>query len=296
MTIDASSTAHLHDRTDRLAPKPILRKGGPRLAMSLLVGDSVRPTRAQSRAFTKFAHTCDPVADDLVAAIRRDRLRIRTQFEQALEHGIETVDDSAPEMAAFIATLDGVPFRVDYDKLDLAARAIVRMPMSTLMAFTTAVAFPASYPLRLIWLAVWSAVDPDDSSAALTEAALKAVPCIYGGRRPGCGEPHRSWARYYFHADLARLSLGSGYADVVGVPRLSPMAALYPVWFARNLLRDRLNVLVPGGVGRAARRGHAERMREIAEVKRRLEVRPYERDGAVQSIRERDRELRARSA
>ncbi|WP_418345338.1 hypothetical protein [Rhodococcus pyridinivorans] len=131
MTIDASSTAHLHDRTDRLAPKPILREGGPRLAMSLLAGDSVRPTRAQSRAFAKFAHTCDPVADDLVAAIRRDRLRIRTQFEQALEHGIETVDDSAPEMAAFIATLDGVPFRVDYDKLDLAARAIVRMPMST---------------------------------------------------------------------------------------------------------------------------------------------------------------------
>ncbi|WP_156666115.1 hypothetical protein RBB84_23405 [Rhodococcus sp. D-6] len=41
------------------------------------------------------------------------------------------MDDSAPEMAAFIATLDGVPFRVDYDKLDLAARAIVRMPMST---------------------------------------------------------------------------------------------------------------------------------------------------------------------
>ncbi|MGW5338078.1 hypothetical protein ACWEQD_06585 [Rhodococcus pyridinivorans] len=110
------------------------------------------------------------------------------------------------------------------------------------MAFTTAIAFPASYPLRLIWLAVWSAVDPDDSSAALTEAAL------------------------------------------------------YPVWFARNLLRDRLNVLVPGGAGRAARRGHAERMREIAEVKRRLEVRPHERDGAVQSIRERDRELRARSA
>ncbi|MCW3470699.1 hypothetical protein OMK68_13770 [Rhodococcus pyridinivorans] len=225
MTIDASSTAHLHDRTDRLAPKPILREGGPRLAMSLLVGDSVWPT-----------------------------------------------------------------------KLDLAARAIVRMPMSTLMAFTTAIAFPASYPLRLIWLAVWSAVDPDDSSAALTEAALKAVPCIYGVDGPGAQNRIRSWARYHFHADLARLSLGSGYADVVGVPRLSPMAGLHPVWFARNLLRDRLNVLVPGGAGRAARRGHAERMREIAEVKRRLEVRPYERDGAVQSIRERDRELRARSA
>lgn len=432
MTIDAPSTAHLHDRTDRLAPKPILREGGPRLAMSLLAGDSVRPTRAQARAFAKFAHTCDPVADDLVAAMRRDRLRIRTQFEQALEHGIETVDDPAPEVAAFIATLDDVPFWVDYDKLDLAARAIARMPMSTLMAFTTAIAFPASYVsprvndvllrggdlakraagrivetvswsmdctapggmerfgagtkntarvrvvhayiragidrvddwntdthgrpvnqlhycvtmipiagvalavmaaghwysrrerdaivhlyryvahtmgvtaelqvtsldelLRLIWLAVWSEVDPDDSSAALTEAALKAVPRIYGVDGPGAVNRIRSWAHYHFHADLARLSLGSGYADAVGVPRLSPMAALYPVWFARNLLRDRLSILVPGGAGRAARRGHAERMQEIAEVKRRLEVRPYERDGAVQSIRERDRELRARSA
>lgn len=432
MTIDAPSTAHLHDRTDRLEPKPILREGGPRLAMSLLAGDSVRPTRAQARAFAKFAHTCDPVADDLVAAMRRDRLRVRTQFEQALEHGIETVDDPAPEVAAFIATLDDVPFWVDYDKLDLAARAIARMPMSTLMAFTTAIAFPATYVsprvndvllrggdlakraagrivetvswsmdctapggmerfgagtkntarvrvvhayiragidrvddwnidthgrpvnqlhycvtmipiagvalavmaaghwysrrerdaivhlyryiahtmgvtadlqvtsldelLRLIWLAVWSEVDPDDSSAALTEAALKAVPRIYGVDGPGVANRIRSWAYYHFHADLARLSLGSGYADAVGVPRLSPMAALYPVWFARNLVRDRLSVLVPGGAGRAARRGHAERMREIAEVKRRLEVRPYERDEAVQSIRERDRELRARSA
>ncbi|WP_307846214.1 oxygenase MpaB family protein [Rhodococcus sp. CX] len=423
------STSRLHDRADRLAPKPILSEGAPRLAMSLLVGDSVRPTRAQARAFARFANTCDPVADDLVAAMRRDRTRIRAQFEQALEHGIETVDDPAPEVQAFIDALDDVPFWVDYDKLDLAAQAIARMPVSTLLAFTTAIAFPASYVsprvndvllrggdlakraaarivetvswsmdctapggmerfgegtkntarvrvvhayiragidrvddwntdthgrpvnqlhycvtmipiagvalavmaaghwysrrerdaivhlyryvahtmgvtaelqvtsldelLRLIWLAVWSEVDPDDSSRALTDAALKAVPRIYGVDGPGPANRIKSWAYYHFHADLARLSLGSGYSDAVGIPRLSPMAALYPLWFARNLVRDRLSVAVPGGAARAARRGHRERMRAVGEVKQRLDVRPYERDGAVHTVGERDRELRA---
>ncbi|UYP19382.1 DUF2236 domain-containing protein [Rhodococcus sp. Z13] len=433
LPVRTPSTARLHDRSDRLTPQPILGEGAPRLAMSFLAGDSVRPTLAQALSFAKFANMCDPVADDLVAAMRRgDRRRIRAQFEQALEHGIETVDDPAPEVAAFIAALDDVPYWVDYDKLDLAARAIARMPLSTLMAFTTALAFPASYVsprvndvllrggdlekraaarivetvawsmdctapggmerfgagtrntarvrlvhafiragidqvddwnvdthgrpvnqlhycvtmipiagvalavmaaghwysrrerdaivhlyryvahtmgvtaelqvtsldelLRLIWLATWSEVDPDESSRILTDAALKAVPRIYGVDGPGFANRLRSWGYYHFHADLARLALGPGYSDAVGIPRLSPMAALYPLWFARNLVRDRLSVAVPGGARRAARRGHTERMRGIAEVKRRLQTRPYERDEAVQTIKERDRELRTRSA
>lgn len=427
------STSHLHDRTERLTPNRILGEGGPRLAMSLLAGDSVRPTRAQARAFAKYAHSCDPVADDLAAAMQRgDRRRIRAQFEQALEHGIETVDGPEPEVAAFIATLDDVPYWVDYDKFDLAARAIARMPLGTLMAFTTAIAFPASYVsprvndvllrggdlatrtagrivetvawsmdctapggmerfgagtkntarvrlvhayiragigrvedwnvethgrpvnqlhycvtmipiagvalavmaaghwysrrerdaivhlyryiahtmgvtaelqvtsldelLRLIWLAAWSEVDPDESSVALTEAALKAVPRIYGVDGPGITDRIRSWAYYRLHADLARLSLGNLYADTVRIPRLSPMAVYLPIRFARNLVVDRLAVALPGGAERAARRGHAERMRAIAAVRDRLKVRPYERDEAVRSIAERDRQLRARSA
>lgn len=433
MPIRTQSTARLHDRADRPEPEPILRQGAPRLAVSLLAGDSVRPTRAQTQSFAKFAQSCDPVADDLVAAMRRgDRRRIRVQFEQALEHGIETVDDPAPELEAFIAALDDVPFWVDYDKLDVAAQAIARLPLSTLMAFTAAIAFPASYVsprvndvllrggdlskraagrvvetvswsmdctapggmerfgegtkntarvrlvhgyiragigsvddwdtdthgrpvnqlhycvtmipiagvalavmaaghwysrrerdaivhlyryvahtmgvtadlqvsslddlLRLIWLAVWSEVDPDDSSRLLTTAVLDAVPRMYGLDGRGVRGRLRRWGCYRFHADLARLALGTDYADRVGIPRLSPVAAVFPFWFARNLVKDRLQVLLPGGRARAARRGHVARTRGIARIKQHLDVRPYERDEAVRSVRERDRELRAQAA
>ncbi|MFD1811517.1 oxygenase MpaB family protein [Rhodococcus gannanensis] len=427
MPTDAPSTARLHDRTARPAPKSILSQGAPKLAMGLLGGDSVRPTHAQARAFAKFANACDPVADDLVAAMRRgDRAAIRARFEQALTGGIETVANPEPELAAFIAALDDVPFWVDYDKLDVAARAIARLPMSTLMPFTAAIAFPGSYVsprvndvllrggdldrraaarvvetvswsmdctalggmerfgtglqntarvrlvhgyiraglsglddwdsashgepvnqlhycvtmipivgvalatmagghwysrrerdaivhlyrymahtmgvtaelqvtsidelLRLVWLAVWSEVDPDESSRALTEAVLRAVPQIYGVE----GSRVRSWVYHRFHADLARLSFGSEYADAVGIPRLSPLAAAIPVWFARNLARDLLSIA--GGRKRAERRGTERRTRALTAMKARLGTRAYERDDAERTVRERDGELRPLSS
>ena len=417
MLIDLPTTAGLHDRDARFTPKQILSEGLPRLAMSLLAGDGVRPTAAQARAFAAYARSDDPVADRLVAAMRAgDRAAIRAQFEQALAHGIETVEDPDPAVVEFIAALDDVPFWVDYTKLDVAAAALARMPMSTLMPFTTALAFPASYVsprvndvllrggdlhkraagrivetvswivdctapggmerfgagtqntarvrlihayiragvnsdpewdaevsgdpvnqlhycvtmipitgialatmfaghhysrtereailhlhryishvmgvvpelqvtcmddlLRLIWLAVWSEMDPDESSRRLTGAALDAVPTMYGLTGRGPVGRARRWAVRNVHSDLVRLAFGPDYSDAVGVTGLSPAAALLPLWVARNLALDLPRRLVPGGAARAARRGHAARVRDLAQIKARLTIRAYERDGA----------------
>lgn len=413
----AADTSRSHDRAKRLDAPPILQQGALRLLVARLGGDSVRPTEAQVRAFSRFAHACDPVADDLVAAMRAgDGTLLRSQVELALESGIEAVVAPDPAVEAFIARLDDVPFWLDYDQLDLASRAIARTPAQTLMALMAGSAFPASYvsprvndvllaggelidrtaarivetvswtidcaapggmerfgegtkntarvrlvhayiragldasgtwntethgrPLnqlhycvtmiptvavalgamaaghwysrrerdailhlyryvahtmgvapelqissvedlvRLTWLAAHLEVTPDASSADLTRATLNAIPRIHGstGGRPGRA---RDWAIYHLHSDLARLSLGTDYSDAVGIPRLSPMAAVLPIVVARNFARDRLQVALPGGSERAARRGHQERVASIAEFKARVATRKHHREPAA---------------
>lgn len=413
----ADATARSQDRAQRLEAPPILRQGALRFLMTWLGGDTVRPTESQLRAFARFAHECDPVADDLVAAMRAgDGALLRSQVELALESGIEAVTAPDPAVSAFIGCLDDVPFWVDYDKLDLAARALARTPVQTLLALMAGVAFPASYvsprvndvlltggelidraaarivetvswtidcaspggmerfgegtkntarvrlvhayiragldasgqwntethgrPLnqlhycvtmiptvaaalgamaaghwisrrerdailhlyryvahtmgvspelqvscisdlvRLTWLAAYLEVTPDESSTALTDATLHAIPRIHGSA-DGWLARSRTWAIYHLHADLARLSLGTDYADTVGIPRLSPMAALLPIWVTRNFLQDRLRVVLLGGPERAARRGHDQRVRSIAAVKQRVGARPHHREPAA---------------
>ncbi|MBB1025700.1 MULTISPECIES: oxygenase MpaB family protein [unclassified Dietzia] len=407
-------TPRLHDRDARVETPSILQRGVLRGIMSLMAGDSVRPTEAQVQAFTKLMHTCDPVADEVVAAIHGGGgATLRGQVEQALEEGIETVTDPHPAVAAFIASIDDVPYWVDYDKLDLAAQAIARTPTHTLTALTAGIAFPASYVsprvndvllrggeladrtaaritetvsssidcaapggmerfgegtkntarvrlvhayiragiehggdwnpdthgkpvnqlhycvtmvpiigvalgamaaghwysrrerdaiihlyryishsmgvvpelqvtsiddlLRLTWLAAWAEVDPDESSTSLTGSTLAAAPLLYGRRVRDSRIPGLDGLLSRVHSDLARLSLGSEYADAVGIPRLSPAVALLPLIAARNLVADRAQVALPGGPVRAARRGHRRRVRAIEDVKRRVEARRHDR-------------------
>lgn len=413
------STARSHDRDLRPGAPSILQKGALRVLMNWLGGDSVRPTESQVRAFSAFAYECDPVADELVAAMRAgDGGELRSQVELALESGIEAVVEPHPAVRAFIACLDDVPFWLDYDQLDLAARAIARTPLQTLMALMAGVAFPASYvsprvndvlltggelmdrtaarivetvswtidcaapggmerfgegtkntarvrlvhayiragldasgewssethgrPLnqlhycvtmiptvavalgtlaaghwhsrrerdailhlyryvghtmgvapelqvssvrdlvRLSWLAAYLEVTPDESSAELTRATLHAIPRIHASGHGWQGS-RKTWAIYHLHADLARLSLGADYSDAVGIPRLSPMAALLPIWVVRNVIKDRLDILVCGGSEEAARRGHQRRVRSITEIKQRLGTRQHHREPATTS-------------
>jgi hypothetical protein len=109
-------------------PDPVIFKEFPfNVAYRLLAPGDVRPTVAQRDAYRRFTQMGDPLADAVVAMFRRlpagDGRRL---FELAVEHGIEAVDDPPEELVAFFAQVDAVPYWVDYDKLNLAARVTGR--------------------------------------------------------------------------------------------------------------------------------------------------------------------------
>ena len=87
----------------------------------------------------------DPPADDLVRAWERmppgEGQRMLTQ---AIDHGIESVPDPPAELVALFKSLDHVPFWVDWDRMHLASRKILRNGLLPAMAFT-AYAAPHSY-------------------------------------------------------------------------------------------------------------------------------------------------------
>ena len=87
----------------------------------------------------------DPPADDLVRAWERmppgDGQRMLTR---AIDHGIESVPDPPAELVTLFKSLDHVPFWVDWDRMYLASRKILRNGLLPAMAFT-AYAAPHSY-------------------------------------------------------------------------------------------------------------------------------------------------------
>jgi hypothetical protein len=97
------------------------------LALRLFMDADIRATPEQLDAFRRFATVGDPLADDLVAEMRQlPAGQGRRLFEHAVEHGIASVDDPPPALAAFFAQVESVPVWVDHDKLELAARAMTR--------------------------------------------------------------------------------------------------------------------------------------------------------------------------
>lgn len=87
----------------------------------------------------------DPPADDLVRAWERmppgEGQRMLTQ---AIDHGIASVPDPPAELVALFQSLDHVPFWVDWDRMHLASRKILRNGLLPAMAFT-AYAAPHTY-------------------------------------------------------------------------------------------------------------------------------------------------------
>ena len=75
----------------------------------------------------------DPTADALVAASRSSGGRARRQFDQALDHGIHTVEDPAPEVVAFFETVDEVPSWIDEELVEVGVRAQRRVDAITSM-------------------------------------------------------------------------------------------------------------------------------------------------------------------
>lgn len=113
--------------TDRLEHPPLFRAFPFNIATRLMAGGDVRATPAQLAAFRRFATIGDPVADDLVAEMRDlPPGEGRRLFNQALDHGIETIDDPPPALRAYFAAIESVPVWVDHDRLALGARTMTR--------------------------------------------------------------------------------------------------------------------------------------------------------------------------
>lgn len=416
-------SAHRHSRTARPEAPAILSQGLASTVLRLLAPGDVRPTHAQAAAFSAFGQVGDPAVDALVAAFRRTGVRAgRAQFEQALENGIESVADPLPELVAFFAEIERVPFWVDYAVLDVASSAMARIPFSTLLSLTAAVTLPASYvspqvnavllrggdldrraagrvletvewlvacsepqgmerfgagftttarvrlvhgfiragvtdlddsdqmpisqlhscvtmiPLvavalgtvalghlqsrkerdatvqlyrymahlmgvapqlqagslpelyRLVWLAGWSEVAPDASSIALTRAVLDCVTDLYAA--PADTHPLRHKAISRLHHDLARITLGTEYADAVHVAPLSGWALSLPAYAALHAGAEVVRRAIPGSTGRAAARGHRRRAAALRHFKQRVATVPFSRDDAVSRVRSNDARLR----
>lgn len=105
----------------------LFRQGGFRLAARLAGVGDIRGTDEQIKRFRRFAQAEDPAADAVVAMINRmppghgHRL-----FGEALEHGIEHLDNPPPELASFFERVEATPYWVDHERIERGARAITR--------------------------------------------------------------------------------------------------------------------------------------------------------------------------
>src|SRR5690606_18796317 len=118
---------HAMSVDERLPDPELLRTGGFRLATHLYAPGDVRGTRRQLDSLRTYAQAGDPLADDLVSLVERlPRGEGRALFERALGDGIDSLDDPPPELVTFFRHADATPYWVDHDRLESAARAIVR--------------------------------------------------------------------------------------------------------------------------------------------------------------------------
>jgi hypothetical protein len=108
---------------------PVLFREFPfNIGLRVLAPGNIRPTAQQRDAYRRFTQMGDPLADNLVEAFRRlPAGEGRRQFETAVEHGIDAVDDPLPELVDFFAQVDARPYWVDQHKLDLASRVTGRI-------------------------------------------------------------------------------------------------------------------------------------------------------------------------
>lgn len=84
--------------------------------------DAPNATEAQIASFNCLRQIGDPVADNLVECMHRVGSSSRHMFNQALEYGIETVDNPPQELIDFFAVVDDFPYWVDHKRLERATR------------------------------------------------------------------------------------------------------------------------------------------------------------------------------
>ncbi|QCH25517.1 oxygenase MpaB family protein [Mycobacteroides salmoniphilum] len=114
--------------------------------MALLDAVGARPTEAQLSTFRRYTLRGDPLADDLVEAMSRLPKGVgRKQFEDALEHGLASVEDPLPELVAFIEDAESTPYWVDFRKIQRAQQALRNTPVRLSFLGALAVTLPASF-------------------------------------------------------------------------------------------------------------------------------------------------------
>lgn len=105
---------------------------GARKLMRFQLGSDPKPSEAQLEEFVSYLRMGDPLADAVVATYRTMPAgRGRRMVEQALEHGIETVEDPPPPLVALFEQLDRVPIWVDPGRMNLGADVSHRVGASS---------------------------------------------------------------------------------------------------------------------------------------------------------------------
>ncbi|MGH3952806.1 MAG: oxygenase MpaB family protein [Mycobacterium sp.] len=139
-----ATAAHPLTPLDRPAPMKASVPSG--VLMRLLEAAGARPTEAQLAAYREYAKMGDPLVDDLVTAMGKLPKGLgRKQFEDALAHGIEAIEDPLPELVALIKDAERTPFWVDFKKIRRAQRALRNSPMRLTFASGIAVTLPVSF-------------------------------------------------------------------------------------------------------------------------------------------------------
>lgn len=109
---------------------PLFRTFPFNFGLRLLAPAGIQPTPEQREGYHRFTQMGDPLADDLVAAFRRMPAgKGRAQFDAAVAHGIDAVEDPFPELVAFFGQVEARPYWVDQKKLDHASRVLARNGM-----------------------------------------------------------------------------------------------------------------------------------------------------------------------
>ncbi|GAB0105121.1 oxygenase MpaB family protein [Nocardia sp. JMUB6875] len=123
-------------RSEQLPDPVIFREFPFNIGVRLIGPGDIRPTPEQQAAYRRFTRMGDPLADAVVDMFRRlPTGQGRAMFETALEHGIDAVPDAPAELKALFAQLDSLPFWLDQDKLERAARVSGRVgPWATNLA------------------------------------------------------------------------------------------------------------------------------------------------------------------
>lgn len=176
--------------------------------MAFLDLTGARPSEAQLETFRSYTKMGDPLAEDLVTAMRMLPNGLgRKQFDDALNDGIETVTDPLPELVAFFKEVERVPYWVDFAKIERAQRAVRNTPVRMTFFSTLAITLPASFLNERGGNQLLSRAGGVDSASAgrLIESASWMYSCAQPGGLDRFGDGFKATVRVRLVHAYARL-------------------------------------------------------------------------------------------